>query len=667
MINIKDLQIEEIEGEDIRSEYVLYSSSGEDFFYQMAEDEAFYLGNQLTEAQKEYLVSVGQPPESNNKIRPAVEQVLSNVSATTPEWDIEPIGKLDNELAQIYNTLFDKVWHDSHGDVHFRNCAKSFIIKGIAYMYVYPDWHSDNGLGALRFKYIRPEAITVDPNSMMPDFSDASSIIYSDLHTKKSLQELFPQYEEIIEDADEDYLYAEETSDKYSRDQVETRADLTNDEQPKIRKYVRWSKVSVPIVVVTEALTGTQQTFDADGYKKLTEDPDYEKFIEEGTIVEEKSYETRIRETLSFGDSIAYDSILPLSRYPIIPACNEHTGTPYPSGDVRHAKSPQRMLNRTEALLIAHTTATSNFKLVVEDGAIDPSELAKWSVPNAIVRANPGALAQGKIREFAPPAVSSQLYNEKSRYELDIEQVFGAYKYLQGFAGASPGTVGEAQLVDEAVARKQNWKVMPLYDMLTLAGKVVKEWIPFVYNQQRVMRIVDENNQGKEITLNQLVKDKSGEVQRIYDMVSCDMDVKVVIGSTRAKSPMAELQKDLQLMNAGIYDRSEVIMNLHGDVDKQGLIQRHSEIAQLQQQVQSLSEQLKKVSGDLQTREREVFHANMRAEIAEATKPVAQAVSNVKAKAKLEEARQSDKTRDTAREMNAMISSVNSNEDGASA
>ena len=62
MINIKDLQIEEIEGEDIRSEYVLYSSSGEDFFYQMAEDEAFYLGNQLTEAQKEYLVSVGQPP-----------------------------------------------------------------------------------------------------------------------------------------------------------------------------------------------------------------------------------------------------------------------------------------------------------------------------------------------------------------------------------------------------------------------------------------------------------------------------------------------------------------------------------------------------------------------------------------------------------------------------
>tara|TARA_B100000315_G_C14512901_1_gene557812 strand:+ start:100 stop:1074 length:975 start_codon:yes stop_codon:yes gene_type:complete len=318
------------------------------------------------------------------------------------------------------------------------------------------------------------------------------------------------------------------------------------------------------------------------------------------------------------------------------------------------------MLNRTEALLIAHTTATSNFKLVVEDGAIDPNELAKWAVPNAIVRANPGALAQGKIKEFSPPAVSSQLYNEKSRYELDIEQVFGAYKYLQGYAAESPGTVGEAQLVDEAVARKQNWKIMPLFDMLTSVGRVVKEWIPFVYNQQRVLRLINEQGQAQDVVMNQLVRDKSGSVKRMYDMVSADMDVKVVIGSTRAKSPMAELQKDLSLMNVGIYDKAEVIMNMQGDVDKIGLIQRHGEIAQLSQQVQQLQEQLDKLSGDLQTREREVFHANMRAEIAEATKPVAQAVSNIKANAKVEQARQADKTRKVAEDLDSLLGSVNS-------
>jgi hypothetical protein len=161
--------------------------------------------------------------------------------------------------------------------------------------------------------------------------------------------------------------------------------------------------------------------------------------------------------------------------------------------------------------------------------------------------------------------------------------------------------------------------------------------------------------------MNQPAQDPiTGEIIRLYDMVTSQMDVRVVIGSTRAKSPMAELQKDLMLMNSGIYDREEVIMNMKGDVDKQSLIQRHGEISQLSQQVQGLTEELKKLSGDLQTRERELFHSNMRAEVSEATKPVAQAVSSVKASAKLEQARQRDKTRQAAEDVDAVLGAINS-------
>ena len=81
--------------------------------FQMAEDEEFYLGLQLTRAQKDYLVSVGQPPEANNKIRPAVEQVLSNVAGASPEWDVRPTGKTDSEVAFVYNKLLDKIWYES--------------------------------------------------------------------------------------------------------------------------------------------------------------------------------------------------------------------------------------------------------------------------------------------------------------------------------------------------------------------------------------------------------------------------------------------------------------------------------------------------------------------------------------------------------------------------
>ena len=661
MIKFTKLDIEPIEAEDVRSEYVLYDSTSNEYRYQMAEDEEFYLGEQLTNAQKEYLNSVGQPAEANNKIRPAVEQVLSNIASASPEWDIHPIGKMDGALASLYNELVDNIWHNSDGDIQFRKVCKDFIIKGMGFMYVYPDWNADGGLGGVRVKRFAPESLYIDPNTTLPDFSDATSIIYSDIHTKKSLKIAFPTIADEIDDTLEEYDTNYISSGKYSRDNMMTRADVPNDHQPRVRKYIRFSKVAVPYVMITEVETGYNQMYDKEQYKEFSKNPEFENLIKSGAMVEKLVHKTHIRETCIIGDIVYYDDILPISKYPIIPACNEHTGTPFPAGDVRHAKSPQRMLNRTEALLIAHTNATTNFKLVVEDGAIEPEELDKWNIPNAVITANPGALREGKIKEFAPPAVSSQLYTEKQRYEIDIEQVFGAYKYLQGYAPGAPGTVGEAQIVDEAVARKQNWKVLPIYDMLTKAGQVAIEWIPFVYNQQRVMRISTEYGQPQEVMANlPQIDAKTGELVRIYDLVGTTVDIRVVVGSTRAKSPQADLEKDLALLNVGIFDRTQVILNMKTDADKMQLIQRHGEISQLQQQLQGAQEQIETLQGDLQTRERELFHSNMRAEISEASKPVAKAQAELQSKIKMEKAKQDEETKKVADNLQSLESSINS-------
>lgn len=661
MINLNKLKLKDISAEQIRSEYLHYESSSSEYRYQMAEDHEFFLGSQLTKNQKNYLLSVGQPPEANNKIRPAVEQVLANIASTAPEWDVHSVGKTDNDVAYVFNQLLDKIWYDSDADVHFRQTCKDFIVKGIAYMYIYPDYQGDGGLGTIKVKRMPPESIFVDPNSTMPDFSDASSIIYSDIHTKEHLKILFPQYASLIDDAQEETDINEKSSGKYNRDLKETRADISQDGQPKCRKFCYFTKVSIPKVLILDTNTGMTQSYDKKQYEKLIEDEQYEEFIKQGIITEQLTYETGIREIFSVGDTILYDEVLPISEYPIAVACNEHAGSPYPSGDVRHAKTPQRMLNRTEALLISHTNATTNFKLVYEDGAIDASEIQKWHIPNAIIRANPGSLASGKIKEFAPPSVSSQLYVEKQRYEVDIETVFGAYKFLQGSGQGAPGTVGEAQIMDESSARKQNWKILPIYDMLTKCAKVITEWMPIVYDQQRTLRIINPVGDESEVTLNMpVIDDKTGAVMKMYDMQTARFDVRVVVGSTRSKSPMAELQKDLTLLGAGIYDKTQVIMNLKGDINKASLMQRQSEILQLQTQLAQAQEELKRMRGDLQTREREVFHANMRAEISEATKPVSEAVSKIKSNAKLEEARQRDKTRMVGEQLSSLSNSVNS-------
>jgi len=663
VIQIERLDTPEISARDIIDQYTRFSSSATTYFSQMSEDLSFFKGNQLTQAQKEYLESVGQPPEANNKIRPAAEQVLSNVASKAPDWDVTPVGKLDNKLAAVYDALMDEIWYKSDGDVHFRNAVKSFIIKGLGYFYVYPDWVADGGLGGMRIKFLKPESVYVDPNSTLDDFADSSAIIMSDTQVRNAMLVAFPQYKVLIEDAPPDETLNEKGSGRYNRDDMQGRTDISGDDQENIRKYVHWSKISIPMVKIIDTLTGANQIYNRDDYLELVKDPEYEISVSEGAISEEVVYDVGVREVFVIGEAIAYDNILPISGYPVIPACNEHDSTPYPVGDVRHAKSPQRMLNRTEALIVAHTAATTNFKLVVEDGAIEPAELRKWAMTNAVVRANPGALTAGKIKEFAPPAISSQLFMEKSRYELDIEQIFGAYKYLQGDASDSPDTVGAAAIANEGSARKQNWKVLPLYDMLTKAGRIVMDWIPYVYTEQRVVRLVNEFGKQEDETLNKpYIEDMTGDVKRMFATGDVEVDIRVVIGSTRARTPLADLNRDIMLLNNGIYDRTQVILNMDTDIDKEALIERQGEIAQLQSMVEQLQEELKQTQGDLQSREREVFHANMRAEISEATKPVAQAQANLKATASLEESRQRDNTQRTAEDLASLEDSVNSND-----
>ena len=55
MINLKNIKLDEISASDISDEYVYFQSSADEHKYQMSEDEEFYLGLQLTRAQKDYL------------------------------------------------------------------------------------------------------------------------------------------------------------------------------------------------------------------------------------------------------------------------------------------------------------------------------------------------------------------------------------------------------------------------------------------------------------------------------------------------------------------------------------------------------------------------------------------------------------------------------------
>lgn len=636
MLKLPSTKLESLKPSTVHEEFLYYWTESSEHRFQMSEDVQFALGNQLTPTQANYLKSIGQSDQPNNKIKPAVEQVLANVASGSPDWSVRP-RKMDNSTAFVLNRLMMQIWDDSEGDREFRQNAKDFIEPGKSHLFIYPDWNADNGLGALRIISLDPQCVLVSPNTTKADFSNSKSIIYSDIHTKTELIDQYPRHKKKIEEAKDTQTIQQITAGLSSRDSVVVKGDNHNAKEDKIRGYIRFAPIRVAYMLLTNNLTGKWRFVDDEQYEAESKDLEYQEFLKEKIISEEIIYKRHIRESFFIGDQEIYDNILPISEYPIKTACNNFQRTPYPSGDVRHAKGPQRKLNRVEALIIAHATATAGINVGYEEGAIDASEMLKMNLPGRVpIKFNPGGLTNKRYHEFGVAAVNTELYHEKARYENDIETVFGAYKFLQGDAGQSPGTVGEAQILDEASSRKQNWKILPLYDMLNGIARVAVEWIPHVYKQQRLMKITHPDGREEDIALNELVADRERGIQKIYDMQNIDAEIRVVVGSARRQSPLVKLNKDLMLLNAGIYDITQVILNMEENVDKQALLKRMDERARLAQQVQALEEENKKLHNTLVRRENEAYHDGLRLKISEGSKEVDSAVKDVKASIKAE-------------------------------
>jgi hypothetical protein len=108
--------------------------------------------------------------------------------------------------------------------------------------------------------------------------------------------------------------------------------------------------------------------------------------------------------------------------------------------------------------------------------------------------------------------------------------------------------------------------------------------------------------------------DHSGEIKVLNDITVGKYDVVVVTGSTMPTNRMAQLEMYMDAYEKGIIDKQEVLKKTEV-FDMEGVLQRTDLIEQLKGQLEQATETIKSMQGDLQTREREIYHAKMKAEI----------------------------------------------------
>ena len=339
----------------------------------------------------------------------------------------------------------------------------------------------------------------------------------------------------------------------------------------------------------------------------------YKDLIKEGQIEIVKVTMSRIKQCVIIGDSLLYSRILPIDQYPVVPIMNIHTRTPYPVSDVRLIKPLQEYINKTRSLIIAHATTSTNTKILVPEGSVDMKDFEeKWAQPGVAIPFDP---TDGAPMAVQPTPLPNELYQNEQSAKNDIDHALGLYEMMMGNSQAAPQTYKATISIDEFGQRKMKSKLADIEAALTRVGQLAIPLMQQLYTSQKVFRVMQPNNSLTEYMVNKkMVDDKTGEIKIFNDITVGKYDVIVVSGSTLPSNRYAELEFYMDAFSKGLIDRQEVLKKTE-IFDMEGVMQRTDMVQKLQQQLKSAGEEIKKLKGDMQSRDREAVNLRKRIEV----------------------------------------------------
>jgi len=582
----------------------------------------FTLGNHYTAEESETLQSIGQADFTIDRIYAAIDKLKSLMTSRPVSYGITAREDSDTKLANVWKTLLEYIFDISDGQHHFKQAVHDYATTGMGYFYAYIEPEADYGRGEVMFTHVNPFRVYVDPASRDRYFKDAASIILSTILTEEQILDLYPAVEEFLPDI-EPYS-SSDMYDDYPSSQNKNGMNLYTPAEVKNKDYQqtvgsryrileRFSKVKVPFFRVADTLKEQETIMDAETFAVFLEQE------EENFASNLYSYveipQTRIKVTASLGQVLLYENILDTDIYPVIPIPNIWTNTPYPKSDVNKVKDMQRLLNKLFSLALAHAQTSAGLKLMIPQGSVESiAQVEKdWANPNAVIEYDP---TYGEPHLAQPQPLSGEFYALINQVERYIDLNFGVPELLQGLKSGAHESVRGTMLLAQMGEGRGASKLRDIEMSLQQLGKVLYSMAKGHYTFEKSFRIVQPNNDITEFTVNnRLYDDKSNELLKIKnDITSGQFDVRIISGSTMPSNKYAEYQMYMEAYQLGLIDKVEALKKTE-IYDKEGVLQRTSEVSQLKSIIGQLQDQVKSLSGDLQTAQRESVSDRKRVEV----------------------------------------------------
>lgn len=515
------------------------------------EELKFRAGDQWPDNLKQERQMQSRPCLTINQLPKFVRQVTNEARQNRPSIKFLPTADATQEQADIRNGMARHILADSQADVAFDTACDQQASIGLGYFRVITEYCNERSFNQdIKIKRIKnPFTVYFDPNAQEHDYSDAK---YCFITSDMAREEFLNTYKDDVEDLS-DYTF-QSTGDE--------EADWSGEETIRVAEYFFVEEEPATIYEIENEM-GRQVVDEKE--KKQLEDAG----IGFEVINERQTTFRKIKWAIITASEILDMQEWPGKYIPVIPVLGEDydiNGKRVIRGMVSDAMDPQRQYNYHSSAFTEAIALAPKAPYVMAEGQDEGYERF-WDNAN---NANYSRLVYKPVtvggqvlgaprRETAEPPVQALSYAIRQSAE-DLKGTTGIYD--AGLGARSNEQSGRAILARQQEGDTSNFHY---FDNLARAvrylGIILDDLIPRIYDTERVIRILQEDEESKLVKINAYMTSDEGDGYIENDMTKGEYDVQVGTGpsfTTKRQEAAANMTNIVQA-----YPR---IMEVGGDI-----------------------------------------------------------------------------------------------------
>lgn len=469
------------------------------------EDMNFRAGDQWPESIKNEREIEKRPCLTINKIPQNVHQIVNDQRQNRPSIKVSPVDdQSDPDTSKILQGIIRNIETVSSADTAFDIAFDAAVTGGRGFFRIKTDYvsHKSFDQEVLIESIYDPHSVVIDPGYRKPDGSDANWALVLEDIPKTEFKASYPNAECF--GVDFDYRGAD--------------SSWFGEETIRVAEYFEKEMVEDTLLLFDDGSTALKSEYEEamEGAFKSGEIAPPHEIIKQRKTLVPKVHWYKIN-----GNEVLEETIW-VSRYiPIIPVHGTELwvdGKRVFEGVIRHAKDPQRMYNywatcETESIALAPKAPW-----VGAEGSFEGHE-NKWNMANrknfAYLEYKPTLLDNGTPvpppqRQFGDVQTNA-ITQARMLSSDDLKSTTGIYDAALG--NRSNESTGVAIQRRAQQAQTSNFHYIDnLSRSIRHAGRILLEIIPKIYDTERVVRIINPDDEEELVVINQVFKTDEGEM-----------------------------------------------------------------------------------------------------------------------------------------------------------